>query len=58
MPAWFLVGGVSLLLTSVAPDSVLDTTLFSWTGNFIALVVSAALNVAAVYFVMRRFSKP
>jgi hypothetical protein len=57
MPAWFLIGAISLLLTSVMPDSILDATLFSWAGNLVALLVSAALNVAGVYLVVRYFSK-
>jgi hypothetical protein len=57
MPAWFVVGGLSLQLTSLTPDSALDATLFSWSGNFVGLVVSAALNVAGVYLVVRRLSK-
>ena len=57
MPAWLLVGGLSLLLSSVVPDSALEVTLYSWTGNFVALVVSAALNVAGLYLVVRRLSK-
>ena len=57
MPAWFLVGAVGLLLASVMSDSTLDATLFSWAGNFGALLISAALNVAGVYFVVRHLSK-
>ena len=57
MPAWLLVGGLSYLLAMVAPDSALDVTLFTRTGNFVLLLVSAALNVAGLYFIVRRLSK-
>lgn len=57
MPAWFLVGAIAVLLTLVAPDSVLDATLFLWAGNLVALLVSATLNVGGVYFVLHRLSR-
>lgn len=52
MPGWLLVGA----LIFRAPESVFSA-FSSWGGNLILLVVSAALNIAAVYVVLRRFSK-
>ena len=57
MPAWFLVGALALMMGSIAPQSTLDATVFSWTGNLVALVVSAALNVAVTFLVIRRLSR-
>ena len=54
MPAWFLVGALSL---QTSPGSNVDAALSSWTGNLLMLTVSAALNAAAVYGVVRLFSR-
>jgi len=57
MPAWYLIGTLVLLATSIIPGPALDASLFTWTGNLVVLVLSATLNVASIYFVMRRLSK-
>jgi hypothetical protein len=54
-----LPGGLPVFyLTDWAPpDSVLEAAIISWTGNLVALLVSAVLNVAGVYVLVRLLSK-
>ena len=54
-----LPGGLPVfyLIDRVSPNSPLEAALMSWTGNLVALVGSAALNVTGVYIVMRLMSK-
>lgn len=54
MPGWFLVGGLFQLLP---PGSMLHAAALTWAGNFVLLMLSAAVNVAAVYFVIRVLPK-
>lgn len=45
------------LIDWLSPNSALEAAVISWTGNLVALLVSAALNVAGVYVVVRLLSK-
>jgi hypothetical protein len=48
---------VSYLLELVPAHAALETIADSWTGNLLELLVSAALNVAGLYVVVRLLSK-
>jgi hypothetical protein len=53
--------GSYLVFTSVEwipHDSLLGLSLTSWTGNLLLILLSAALNLAAVYIGVRLVSKP
>ena len=41
----------------VPPDSAFRAAVISWTGNLIVLLVSATVNVAGLYAVVRLVSK-
>ena len=56
MPAWYFVGSLVFLLALGLPESLNDV-LFSWTGNFVLLLLSAALNAGTVYVAVLRYSK-
>jgi hypothetical protein len=45
------------LMYWIPPGSALEPAVISWTGNFIALLVSAALNVAGVYVIVRLLAR-
>jgi hypothetical protein len=45
------------LVDLVPRSSALEAAVLSWTGNLVALLVSAALNVAGLYVVVRLLSK-
>ena len=52
MPSWSLVAG----LLAVLPEAALNAA-FSWMGNLVALMVSASLNVGALYWIVRRLKR-
>jgi hypothetical protein len=54
LPGSFIIG---YLVYWVPPKSALQVVADSWTGNLIELVLSAALNVAGVYLVVRLLSR-
>lgn len=55
LPAsWFVIGNLS---EQVARGSAFDAALSSWAGNLVLLLLSAMLNVAAVYGTARLLSK-
>jgi hypothetical protein len=52
-------GGVAVvrLIDWVPLDTALGSVVMSWTGNLIVLLVSATVNVTALYIVVRLLSK-
>jgi hypothetical protein len=48
-PSWSFV----VVLLTVLPQAALDAAT-SWTGNLLALTLSASLNVGALYWMVRR----
>ncbi len=52
MPGWFVISVPTTLLPSGAFDVAA-----SWTGNLVILMLSAALNVAALYVLALVWSK-
>jgi hypothetical protein len=54
LPSSFVIGH---LVYWVPPKSGLESVADSWTGNLIELLISATLNVAGVYLIVRLLSK-
>jgi hypothetical protein len=44
------------LIDLIPPNSALEAAVTSWTGNLVLLLLSAAVNVAGVYLVVRLLS--